>query len=87
MRNGLRSIRPGIILRILWGGPPGPRATPTSACRTFSDARKTGPGGPARSRGSALHGYWSQPFGLSASLQLHIRNDVEVRSTAGSVVL
>jgi hypothetical protein len=22
MRNGLRSIRPGIILRILWGGPP-----------------------------------------------------------------
>ena len=42
-----------------------------------------GPGGPPHSPEC----YWSQPFGLPAKRQLHIRNDVEVRSMAGSVVL
>jgi hypothetical protein len=35
---------------ILWGGPPGPRPTPWSAC---SDAARAGPGGPARTGASA----------------------------------
>src|SRR5579859_2426417 len=34
----------------LWGGPPGPRPTPWSAC---SNTGRAGPGGPARTRASA----------------------------------
>src|ERR1017187_6228406 len=35
-----------------WGGPPGPRPTPTSACCwDFSVLEVEGPGGPARTRG------------------------------------
>jgi hypothetical protein len=37
-----------------WGGPPGPRPTPTSAsCWYLSKLEVAGPGGPARTRGSA----------------------------------
>src|ERR1019366_399506 len=37
-----------------WGGPPGPRPTPTSACCWYSSMLEVaGPGGPARTRGSA----------------------------------
>ncbi|HTB11635.1 MAG TPA: hypothetical protein VK752_08690 [Bryobacteraceae bacterium] len=35
-----------------WGGPPGPRPTPSSAC---SGGQSAGPGGPARTRASAPH--------------------------------
>src|ERR1039458_1864337 len=37
-----------------WGGPPGPRPTPSSACCWHSSTLEVaGPGGPARTRGSA----------------------------------
>ena len=37
-----------------WGGPPGPRPTPTSACCWCSSMLEVaGPGGPTRTRGSA----------------------------------
>src|ERR1035441_9085329 len=38
-----------------WGGPPGPRPTHTSACCWYLSVLEvaTGPGGPARTRGSA----------------------------------
>jgi hypothetical protein len=36
----------------MWGGPPGPRPTPSSA---FGCIRTAGPGGPARTRASAPH--------------------------------
>jgi hypothetical protein len=45
-------------LHKLWGGSPGPRQTPRSASRGLHEAdlvgRRAGPGGPARTRGSAL---------------------------------
>ena len=39
-------------VRALWGRPPGPQPTPTSA---FGYTRSAGPGGPARTRASAPH--------------------------------
>jgi hypothetical protein len=37
-----------------WGGPPGPRPTPTLACCWYlSMLEVAGPGGPTRTRGSA----------------------------------
>ncbi|HEY6392955.1 MAG TPA: amino acid adenylation domain-containing protein, partial [Bryobacteraceae bacterium] len=47
-----------------WGGPPGPRPTPSSAPSQWEEidlvGRRAGPGGPARTRGSAprLLDYW-----------------------------
>src|SRR5438477_10687920 len=44
-------------LHKLWGGPPGPRPTPPSAWLRLDETdridRRAGPGGPARTRGSA----------------------------------
>src|ERR1039458_9159473 len=52
-----RSFFPKGRLRQWWGGPPGPRPTPSSACRTLQDADPVVPdagrGRPAQTRGAA----------------------------------
>src|ERR1019366_7989537 len=54
-----------------WGGPPGPRPTPTSACCWYlSMLEVAGPGGPARTRGSTPL-RWSKVFIRLDGLQAH----------------